>query len=39
MQIEDPDGIRIVPVDVSVGHPLRRDRERSYRRDDEPPAA
>ncbi|SRR6266705_587506 len=34
MQIEDPDGIRIVLVD-----PLRSDRNRSYRRDDEPSAA
>ena len=25
MQIEDPDGIRIVLVEVPVGHPLRRD--------------
>ena len=25
MQIEDPDGIRIVLVEVLAGHPLRRD--------------
>jgi hypothetical protein len=25
MWIEDPDGIRIVLVEVPVGHPLRRD--------------
>jgi hypothetical protein len=25
MQIEDPDGIRIILVEVPAGHPLRRD--------------
>jgi hypothetical protein len=25
MWIEDPDGVRIVIVDVPAGHPLRRD--------------
>jgi RimJ/RimL family protein N-acetyltransferase len=39
MWIEDPDGIRIVPVEVPAGYPLRRDRHRHDRQGDEPYAA
>ena len=38
MWIEDPDGIRIVLVEVPAGHPLRRDPRSTLRRDDEPHA-
>ena len=35
MWIEDPDGIRIVLVEVPAGHPLRRDPRPRHRRDDD----
>jgi predicted enzyme related to lactoylglutathione lyase len=39
MQIEDPDGIRIVLVEVPADHPLRRDPRPALPPDDEPHAA
>jgi catechol 2,3-dioxygenase-like lactoylglutathione lyase family enzyme len=39
MQIEDPDGIRIVLVEVPADHPLRRDPRSALHRDDGPHAA
>ena len=33
MQIEDPDGVRIVLVEVPAGHPLRRDPRSALRGD------
>jgi hypothetical protein len=39
MRIEDPDGIRIVLVEVPAGHPLRRDPRSALPPDDEPDAA
>jgi len=36
MWIEDPDGVRIVFVEVPADHPLRRDPRWSFRRPDTP---
>ena len=36
MRIEDPNGVRIVLVEVPAGHPLRRDPRRRYRCDGDP---
>jgi Glyoxalase/Bleomycin resistance protein/Dioxygenase superfamily len=39
MWIEDPDGVRIVLVEVSADHPLAATRGRRYRYDGDPYAA